>query len=96
MVKGEVLGMLMLAAILTSVTVPYVNAGAFKRRFPIVAANVNIVPQTDDRWNRERHRWRAKDIISVVFLDENGTPKPKTDRPGNADGSKRLIREIQQ
>jgi hypothetical protein len=37
-----------------------------------------------------------KDIVAVVFLNKHGAAKPQAHGPGNADGTKRLVREIQQ
>jgi hypothetical protein len=37
-----------------------------------------------------------KDILTVVFLDENSAAKPQANGTRNADRTERLIREVQQ
>src|SRR5690349_8612144 len=96
MVERQVLGMFMLAAILATIPVTNVDPGPFHRRLAVRASNMNIMPQPHNRRHRKDRRGRMKDIVAVVFLDENGAAEPKANGTGNADRSERFVREIQQ
>ena len=95
-VERQVLGMLMLAAVLAAIAVANVDAGTLHRGLAIVAADMNIMPKPHNRRHRKDRRGRMKDIVAVVFLDKNGTAKPQANGPGDADRPERLVREIQQ
>lgn len=90
-VQRQVLGVLMLAAVLTPITVTNVDPGPFHRGLAVVAANVNIMPQPDNRWDRKRDRGRMQHIVPVILLDKHSPAEIKAYRPRNTDGAQRLI-----
>ena len=94
MIKSQVFGVSVFAAILASVAVTYINAGAFHCRLAAVSADVDVMTQPDNGWNAEHGRGRMKDIVAVIFLDKNGAAKPQTNRPGNPHGPKRFVRKV--
>jgi hypothetical protein len=75
-VESQILCVLGLAAVLAAISIANVDPGPFHRRLTIVAADVYVVAQPDDGRHRENGRGRMQNVVSVVFLDENGTPEP--------------------
>jgi hypothetical protein len=76
MVERQVFGVLLLAAILTAVAVADINARPLHRAFAAVSPNMDVMPQTYDRWNRKSGRWGMQDIVAVILFDKNRSPKP--------------------
>lgn len=75
-VKRQLFRMLGFTAILTAIAVTDVDAGTLHRCFAIVAANVNVVTQTNHRRHRKRRRGRMQHIIAVILLNKDRTAKP--------------------
>lgn len=96
MVERQVLGMLVLAAVLTAITVANVDPRTLHRRLAIVPANMHVMPQTHHRRHREGDRRRMQHIVAVIFLNEDRPAEKQADRPGHANRTKRFVRKIQQ
>ena len=86
-IERQVLGMLMLSAILATITVANIDSGPLHGRFAVLAANMNIMPQPHNGRHRKNRRGRMKDIVAVVFLNENGAAKPQAHGTGYPDRS---------
>ena len=95
MIERKFLGVFMLAAILTAISIANIDPSPFHRGFAIITTNVNIMTQTHNRRNGKNGRGRSENIIAVVFLDKYCSAKPQTDRARDADGTKRLVRKVQ-
>lgn len=85
----------MVAAVLAPITVSDINAGALHCRLAAVAPDVNIMPQSYNRWYAENGRGRTQYVFAIIFLDKDGAAKPQTNRPGNPNGSQRFVRKVQ-
>lgn len=86
-IERQVLCVFVFSAILAPITVAYIDTGPFHSGLTILAADVNIMTQPNDRRHRKLGRGRTKDIVAVVFLDENGAAEPQADGTRNADRS---------
>lgn len=88
--------MLMIAAVLATISVADVDACSFHGRLAPVAANMNVMTQPHDGRDREGCRRRMENVVTVVLFDEDRAAKPKANRTSDADGSQRFVRKIQQ
>lgn len=95
MIERQVLRVLVIAAILTAITVADINPGTLHRGFPSIPADVYIMPKTDHRRNFKCCRRRTEHIVAVVLFDEHSSAKPKTNRAGYADRAERFVRKVQ-
>ncbi len=95
MVKRQVLGVLVLAAVLAAIAVANINASPLHRGLAVVPTHMHIMPQPDNRRHRKRYRRRVKHIVAVIFLNKHSPAKIKTHRPRNADSAERFVRKIQ-
>ena len=93
-IERQILGVLMLAAILAAIAVANIDPGPFHRRFAVIAPNVHIMTQADNRRHRKSGRRRMENIIAVVFLDKDRAAKPQADRASHTDRAERLVRKV--
>ena len=94
MIERQVLGVLVLCAILAAITVADVDARTLHRGLAIIAADVHIVTQPNHGRHGKRGRRRMQHIVAVIFLNKNGTAKPQAHRARHAHRAERLVREI--
>ena len=73
-IQRQVLGVFVLAAILAAIAVANVDPGTLHRRFAVVAANVDIMPQPDHRRHRKivEGEWRT---LSPSFSSTKTAPR---------------------
>lgn len=94
-VKRQVLGVTMFAAILATISVANVDPSTFHRGLAIIASKMDVVAQSNDRRHREFSGRRMQHIVAVVLLDKNGTAKPQAYGSSDTYGTKRFVRKIQ-
>lgn len=94
-IQSQVFGMPVFTAVLAAVTVADVYPSPLHRCLTIVASEVDIVAQPDDRGDRKRRRRRMKNIRAVIFLNEDRSAKPKANSTRYAHRSERLVGKIQ-
>jgi hypothetical protein len=90
MVECEVLGVPVLAAVLTPVAVPNVDPRPFHCCFTAISPNVYIVPQPNHRRDRKGGRGRVENLVSIVLLEKYRAAKPQTHGTTDADRAERL------
>jgi len=94
-VQRKVLGVAVLSAILAEVTVANINARAFHGGLAAIPAYMYIMTQPDYRGNFKYGRWRAENVVPVVFFNKDRAPEPQAHCTRNADGPERFVREVQ-
>lgn len=90
-IERQVFGVLVLAAILTSIAVANVNSRTLHRRLAIVATQMHVMPQPNDRRHRKSRRGGMQNIIAVVLLDKDRPAKPQANRARHANRAERLV-----
>lgn len=85
-VERQVFGLPVLTAILAQVTVANVDARTLHGGLAAIPANMHVMAQPDNRWDLERGRRRAENVIPVIFFDKNGATKPQAHSTCDADG----------
>ena len=90
-VKRQVLCMPVVAAILAAVPITNVNTSPLHRRLAAPALYVDVMAQSDNRWNREHCRRRMKDVVPVILLNEHGPAEPQANGARDAHRAERLV-----
>ncbi len=91
MVKRQIRRVFVVAAVLTAIFVADINSRPFHRRLVAFAMNVDVSSQANNARNFDSLRRRAQNIRAVIFLDENFSAKPHTNRPRHANRAERFI-----
>lgn len=95
MIQCEIFCVTVFAAVLASITVTDVDACALHRILIVLAAQMDIVAQANDRRHGKGRRRRMQNIVAVILLNKHSSAEPQADGSRNADRSKRFIRKIQ-
>lgn len=94
-IERQILCVPMVAAILASIAVANIDAGALHRILAGSAAQVYVMPQSDNGRHGEDRRRRMQHIVAVILLDEHSSAEPQADGASDTDRSKRFIRKVQ-
>ena len=93
-VERQILGVFVLAAVLTAIAVADIDPGALHCRFLAAAFDVNVGTQAHDRRYANFRRRRMQNVFAVVFLDGQFTREPHTDSARYADRAERFVRKV--
>jgi len=96
MIQRQLFCVFCFAAILAAIAVADVDPGTLHCRFPIIAADVDVVAKANNGRHWKRCRWRMQHVIAIIFLNKDRTAKPKTNGTSNTHGAERLVRKVQQ
>ena len=93
-IQRKILCVFVLGTILASIPVANVNSGTLHSCLATVASNMNIVPETNYRWDGKSCGRRVKYILTVVLFDKDRAAKPETNCTSDTDGAERLVRKV--
>ena len=94
-IERQILGVLVVAAVLAAVAVADVNPSPLHCRLASVSTYVDVVTQADHGRDFEDRRRRAEYVFAVVLFSKDRAAKPQANRTGDTDGPQRLIRKVQ-
>jgi len=94
-IKRQILGVFVIAAILAAVTVADVNPRPLHCRLASVSTNVDVVTQADHGRDLEDRRRGTEYVFAIVLFNKDRAAKPQANRAGDTDGAQRLIRKVQ-
>lgn len=94
-IQRQILGMLMVTAILAAVAVADVNSRPLHCRLSSVSTNIDVMTQADHGRDLEDRRRGTEYVFAVVLFYKDRAAKPQANRPSDTDGAQRLIRKVQ-
>lgn len=95
MIKRQILGVLVIAAVLAAVAVADIYPRPLHCRLASVSTNVNIVTQADHGRDLEDRRRGTEYVFAVVLFYKDRAAKPQANRPSDTDGAQRFVRKVQ-